>query len=228
MKDSVTSVMKTTMLFKGFDNDELELIQQNRNCRIIDYDKESVIFSDGDVPRKLYILLKGNVSIIKHTFSGKKIVIMNFSNPGDIFGEVYLYTSKESYDIQAETLDKSLVLEMSGDILKPNSGIDKDIAEKLKDNLLMILARKAYKLNNKVKVLGRNSIREKIAVYLLSNQAIDGSIKLNVAREEMAEYLNVPRPSLSREISNMVNEGIIERRGKSIEVVDQEKLESYL
>ena len=47
-------------------------------------------------------------------------------------------------------------------------------------------------------------------------------------REEMADYLNVTRPSLSRELSNMVKDGIIRNEGRDIVIIDQDKLESYL
>ena len=53
-------------------------------------------------------------------------------------------------------------------------------------------------MNQKVKVLGCASIREKIVRYLFERKNTDGTIRGNLVREEMAEYMNVTRPSLSR------------------------------
>ena len=47
-------------------------------------------------------------------------------------------------------------------------------------------------------------------------------------REEMADFLNVTRPALSREISAMVEEGIIRAGQGYLVILDQEALEEYL
>ena len=44
----------------------------------------------------------------------------------------------------------------------------------------------------------------------------------------MASYLAVSRPSLSRELSAMQREGIIEAAGRTIHILDMEQFESYL
>jgi DNA-binding transcriptional regulator LsrR (DeoR family) len=43
-------------------------------------------------------------------------------------------------------------------------------------------------------------------------------------RQELAEFLNVKRPSLSRELSNMQKEKIIEVYRSSVKILDMEKL----
>ena len=57
---------------------------------------------------------------------------------------------------------------------------------------------------------------------------LSGEIAKNPSREELADYLNVTRPSLSRELGNMEKEGIIRLDGRKIVIVSQEKLEEYL
>ena len=47
-------------------------------------------------------------------------------------------------------------------------------------------------------------------------------------REEMADYLTVSRPALSRELGNMVREGILKIDGRDLVILDQEALEEYL
>ena len=44
----------------------------------------------------------------------------------------------------------------------------------------------------------------------------------------IAAYLAVSRPSLSRELSAMQREGIIEAEGRTIRIVDMERFEGYL
>jgi CRP-like cAMP-binding protein len=49
-----------------------------------------------------------------------------------------------------------------------------------------------------------------------------------MTREALADYLNVARQSLSRELSAMQEEGLIEVSGKRSIILDQERLEEYL
>jgi len=83
-------------------------------------------------------------------------------------------------------------------------------------------------MNQKVKVLGCASIREKIVRYLFERKNTDGTIRGNLVREEMAGYMNVTRPSLSRELGSMQKEGILEIQGRDIRIADWEKFEMYL
>lgn len=65
-------------------------------------------------------------------------------------------------------------------------------------------------------------------MFLTERQGKDGRVMGNLAREDMADYLNVSRPSLSRELGNMTREGILRIEGRNIVIVNQEELESYL
>lgn len=68
-------------------------------------------------------------------------------------------------------------------------------------------------------------------VYLFMEKTgydVSGVVRTPLSREEMADYMNVTRPSLSRELGNMVKEGILALEGRKIVVQNQEALESYL
>ena len=56
----------------------------------------------------------------------------------------------------------------------------------------------------------------------------DNNVILAMSRENMADYLNVARPSLSRELANMNAEGLIEVKGRQIKVLEPEELEMML
>lgn len=62
----------------------------------------------------------------------------------------------------------------------------------------------------------------------MQRQDAQGRVLGELGREEMADYMGVARPSLSRELGAMQNEGIIALHGRAIEVVDQERLDGYL
>ena len=90
------------------------------------------------------------------------------------------------------------------------------------------LSWKAYNMNRKLRILGSGSLRERIVRFLVECQDSEGQIHMNLSREEMADYLNITRPSLSRELGKMQEEGILELDRRQILVKDQEKMELYL
>ncbi len=47
-------------------------------------------------------------------------------------------------------------------------------------------------------------------------------------QSQLAEYLNVSRPALSKEINKMMKEGLVIMEGKRIEILDKTTLEKYL
>ena len=65
------------------------------------------------------------------------------------------------------------------------------------------------------------------SVFLWNARTVK-KIHMNLSREEMADHLNITRPSLSRELGKMQEEGILELDRRQILVKDQEKMELYL
>lgn len=87
-------------------------------------------------------------------------------------------------------------------------------------NMLGIFAHKAFFLTRRVSLLSSGSLRRKLAALLLEHRRTDGSLALTMNREQMADYLGVTRPSLSRELSAMRDEGLLHIEGRSIRVPD--------
>lgn len=227
--DSIIQALSKSALCKEFTQDELLSLLEENNTEIKKYEKGSFVFEEGDVPDRLYVLIYGLVEVSKLTFSGKKILITTIENPGDMFAEVYMFMGKSKYDMSAQTGEESLILSISSEFFENISyNTNALVAEKIRKNLMSIFAMKAYNLSGKVRLLGCGSIREKISLYLIENQTPSGEIAKNPSREELADYLNVTRPSLSRELGNMEKEGIIRLDGRKIVIVSQEKLEEYL
>lgn len=232
--NKVIQALKCSGLCRQFTNDEIKALSEGNNTEIERYEKGSFVFEEDDIPDRLYVLIEGCVEVSKMTFSGKKILITTIENAGDMFAEVYMFMGKNKYDMSAQVTTESIVLSISSSFFENIShneyvcAADSEIAKKITKNLMSIFAMKAYNLSGKVRLLGCSSIREKIALYLIENQTPSGEIVKNPSREELADYINVTRPSLSRELGNMEKEGIIKLEGRKIKIMSQEKLEEYL
>jgi CRP-like cAMP-binding protein len=93
-------------------------------------------------------------------------------------------------------------------------------------NLLRILSDYTISLNKKIDYLSEKSLRSKLSMYLMElYQKTDGSnLTIPMKRHELADYLNVSRPSLSKELGLMRDEGFIDFNGSSIHINDTSKL----
>ena len=242
MRQEIKEQLKGTSLARGMTDEDVEALLASSQVRRVRYKKGEIIFHEGDVPERLFLLVSGAVRILKDTYSGRQIFLGEIRKPGVMFGEVYLFIERHAYDMFTQALTATELLEISSRMLTQGAAED-DFGEAddperaqrvrlqglLQRNLLRDFARKAYQMNNMLKVLASGSLRGKIARYLmLQPQKADGKICLSESRESTAIYLAVSRPALSRELSAMQKEGILAVESRTIHILDREKLEEYL
>ena len=227
-REQLIPVLKKSSLAAGMSDEEVAELLASAQVHLREYPKGQIVFHEGDMPKSLYILLTGEVHILKDTFSGRRIFLSEINEPGDMFGEVY-EVLKQPYDMYVETVTPVRLLEISSDLFTLEAGGELSrSALKIQRNLMRIFARKAYFMHNKIKVLASGSLREKIIRFLFIELQGKRELELTGSREFMAAYLAVTRPSLSRELSAMQREGIIALDGKCVKVLDMERFEEYL
>jgi CRP-like cAMP-binding protein len=211
--------IKDNVLFKGLSLEEIQICLDCSKARIKEYEKNQIIFSQMDPPKALYVLLKGSVSVCKDTPDGRRYIVTNIEEK-DIFGEVYVFLEKADYSYYVIPNAKSSVLEIPKEYFFSTCEKTCTAHSHIIQNMLGILAQKAYFLNNKVQLLTSGSLRQKIAKYLLEKCSDKKYVKLSMNREQLSAYLNVTRPSLSRELINMQEDGFIEVDRDMIKILD--------
>ena len=95
--------------------------------------------------------------------------------------------------------------------------------------MLKVVSNRALMLNKKLEYLSIKSLRGKISTYLLEEQKKEGNttFQLNLNRNELADFINVSRPSLSRELGKMRDEGLIDFHSTAIKINDFEALKKF-
>ena len=188
------------------------------------YQKDSFIFFEGDLPKALFVLKSGVVQIEKNDADGKRIIMNRFETPETVFGEVYAFLQSIPYDYSCRIIADAEILSIPANIFSTSATLPA-VQTKIVQNLLSILAHKAYFLNQKLLIFSSFTLRKKIAVYLLQQAHGQPKITLTLNREAMAEYLAVPRPSLSRELMNMQKDNLLSI-SKDTVTVNIDKLEA--
>lgn len=209
-------------LFKNLTKEEIDsFIKENKGLRR-SIKKGEEVFSQGEIPNYLFILEEGSVVVENISENGNRSIVNRFSKPGTVFGEVYLYLPERSYDYSCVCdVDSTILaipktaLVMSGDNFKNSKVIN---------NMLLILSEKAFYLNQKLLIQSGKTLREKLSRFFLSNSK-ESSLELEFNREELADFLGVTRPSISREIMNMKRDGLIDVVGNKV-ILNKEMLEN--
>ncbi|MGI6150880.1 MAG: Crp/Fnr family transcriptional regulator [Christensenellales bacterium] len=221
-------LMRKSPLFSGMTDAEIQSCLKCSGSEIVSYEKDQIIFFQQDIPSKLYVLLEGSVAVCSDSVCGRRNILATFSRPGELFGEVFLFLDKKTYENYAQAATSAKVLQMPKQFLYQNCVKSCGYHTKLISNMLSILSKKAYYLNQKLQIISGSTLRQKIARVLIQNAAVDGTVTLGMNREELADFLNVARPSLSRELMKMKEEGMIRISGKKISIVDQNGLQDLL
>jgi len=181
-----------------------------------------VVFFEGDVSDKFYIINHGKIKTFKHTREGKEQILYILSE-GDFIGDLSLL-KKSTFKYNAEALEEVGVCTISKDdldkILKANPEIALSILENVHDRLV--------NLENLVQTLSTKDVEARIAGLLLNfsknfGEQKDGKVMINLAltREEMANFVGVTRETMSRKLSSMQDEGILELIGNKRIIINK-------
>lgn len=212
-------------LFEGIDTEEMLTILGCMGVKILDYKKNDYLTVGGQAFSQIGIVLEGSVSLTKETASGNRVII-GILGPGEMFGEMAAYSGRKTWPVTVIAQTKCTIMYFSQDKIV---GCCERVClshKKLIMNMLKVLSQRAMMLNKKVEYLSIRNLRGKISTFLLEESKKTGknTFQLPFNRNELADFLNVSRPSLSRELGKMRDEGIIDFHSTAVKIKDLEAL----
>ncbi len=207
-----------TILFSGMDGAEIEEALAALDAREKSYPKDEIILRAGEITRRMGLILDGSVTIENNDVSGER-TILSHAGEGEFFAETYALLPDEVMlvDVRANEDCRILFLDISGISAGAAQG---PVArhsrwrEKMTLNLLLICARKNLVLSERNFITSAKGIRGKVTAYLnsVSLRGHSDSFDIPFDRQQLADYLNADRTSLSKELGKMSREGLIKCR----------------
>ena len=200
-----------TPLFADIDSDNFDSMMKCLNPRINSYKKNDYITVSGNEFNSIGIILEGKAMISKVNPAGDRVVL-NALNPGDIFGEIIVFSNKDKWPATIQAQNESMVFFLGKEKLLGNCENVCPWHKVLIENILGIISERALLLNKKIEYLSIKSIQGKVSTYLLEqyNKIGKKSFEISMNRKQLADFLNVSRPSMSRELGKMRDKGIID------------------
>lgn len=229
MNDTWLGVLCRMPLFQGISREDLILLMNCINPQVCTYEAHALIASAGDDLTGIGIMLKGRAAVSKENTAGDRM-ILSLLGPGDMFGEMPAFSGSNIWPATICAQEPSTVLFLPPGMIVSGCHMACERHRMLTRNMLGVLTRKALLLNHKLDYLTIKSLRGRISTYLLEQRMEAGSdtFVLPMKRHELADFLNVSRPSLSREMCRMREEGLIDFYRSSVRIRDVVALRSAL
>lgn len=217
--------LKACGLFTGFSDAEIMVLLSCFTVTSRKYRKGDVVCTAGRPQEHIGIVLAGEIHVQKEDYHGNRLIIGHFG-PGEMFGEVSAFARTGQWPNMVLAGHDSTVLFMP--YARIGSPCKKLCSAHplLINNMLGIVAHKALIMNSRINYLKIKSMREKLATFLYEQYQRTGNRTFDISlnRDELADFLNVSRPSMSRELGRIRDLGLIDFYRSSFTIKDLEAL----
>ncbi|MDD4767901.1 MAG: Crp/Fnr family transcriptional regulator [Desulfotomaculaceae bacterium] len=224
-----TKVFSECVLFRGIDPEELNVVFTCLKPKVSSYEKNEWVAVACEKFNGLGVVLAGEVVIARENAAGDRVIIA-VNTPGEMFGEMAAFSGEGVWPVAVMARTACTVMFLpAGKIIGSCERVCASHRQ-LITNLLEIVSEKALMLHRKVEYLTIKSLRGKISAFLMEQYKKMGSptFLLPLKRNELADFLNVSRPSLSREMCRMRDEGVIDFHRDSIKIMRVEALRGMI
>jgi CRP-like cAMP-binding protein len=212
-------ILRDVYLFSGVPEADLEALEHLAVSKA--FARQATIFREGREAQGFYLLSHGSVKLVKSSPIGKEYII-RLVGPGETFAEAAVF-SDASYPATAMALEDCQTL------FFPKAPFLRHLAASptLARNMLATLSRLMLHLTRQLEDLSLKEVSARLARYLLERcQERHGRIEKGLAFElpttktHLAAYLGTIGETLSRTLSRLKSQGVIEVEKGRITITD--------
>lgn len=220
---------KNIALFTDIAPSEISSMLDCLGASIVCFKKGEYILMAGELTHHVGILLSGQATIYKDDVLGNRSVIATLTPP-DLFAESFVCAGITTSPVTVEASADCEVLRISFHKIVRTCSACCTHHNSLVKNMLSIIARKNLALNEKIDHVAKKTTRQKLASYLLSQAEKNksDSFSIGLDRQALSEYLCVNRSALSRELSKICSDGIVDYKRNHFTIHSLERLEDIL
>lgn len=204
------SLLKTTKLFAGVQEHEIEAMLSCLGAEQKNYQKGAYVLRAGEHIRCIALLAEGKLHIQKDDFWGNCSIVTQIV-PGEMFGEAYALPGSGVLLNDVVALEESTVLFFDMARIFSVCPSACQFHSLTIRNLFSVISEKNRILVTKLGYLSSRSTRDKLLSYLSDQAKKAGSPTFSIPfnRQQLADFLCVDRSAMSNELSKMKAEGIL-------------------
>ena len=202
-----TACVSLVPIFNHLDLESMNKIAAKAKHR--DLERGEYLYQAGDEEDSIYIVHKGQLRVYHLSEAGKEQLI-RVLNPGEFTGEWTLFSSNTFHENFGEATRKTAICEISRQDLE---GLLKDYLEILM-KILQAMSERLSQSEKQTASVATESVINRVIYYLEDLTAgeieDDVTIRLPMARKDIASYLGTTPETLSRRFKELENKGLIE------------------
>lgn len=174
------------------------------------YKKNEIIFFESNEIRNVGIILSGTVHMIKNDAEGYQTLLVTMKT-GDLFGESFSCGSHLNAHVSFIATTPCIILFLPFYKIIHSCKMTCTFHHRLIENMVRYISDKNVQLMNKIEIISKKTLREKIMTYLQQQASVQNSkhFTISLGRLELADYLCADRSALTRELSHMQKDGLI-------------------
>ena len=203
-----------TNLFTNISEKNQEKILKILEASTLNFKPNCQILTSVKLDNMIGIVISGYMQIIRTDYNGNRNIIEELTE-NDVFGTTISSLTNECEIITKE--DTKIVIIDFNNIL---NDVENNLSyyKQFIKNLLEIYSDKIHTKNERIEILTKKTIRDKLLEYfkIVSKRNNSKKIYLTMTYIELADYLAVDRSAMTRELKNLTDEGFIDRVDKKI------------
>lgn len=187
------------------------------NAVIKEYKRGDSVYRQGDKPQGIYFVHRGLVGLLLLGAQSGKEHLMRFFKEDQFFGHRSLF-SDEGYHGSAVVLQPTTIKFISKEIIF--QAIDKN--PKLLHDVVRVLSKELRRCENHQLMILENQILPRVAQSLIYLKDIKPDH--NWTRQEVANFCASTVSTVIKAMAELENMNLIKQVGRSIEIIDRNKL----
>lgn len=203
-------VLEKCPLFDGIDPKDLSAMLACLGARVSRYQKNQVIFREGEAANYVGIVLSGAAQIVREDFYGNRSIVARIES-AELFGESFACAGVEALPVSVTAAEDSQVMLIDCRRITASCTSACSFHSRMIFNLLRVVATKNLLFNQKIEITSHRTTREKLMAFLLmqAKQNKSRSFTIPYDRQALADYLGVDRSAMAVEISKLRKDGVI-------------------
>ena len=196
-------------LFQGLPPDALEDALSYFEAHVKAYEKGAFLHQVSFPLERFGLVLSGTIQVSMDDMDGHHIIMNNVS-AGGLFGEAYCFLGTDA-PIYICAVTEAEVLWMRPTRVKAPRLPLQERDQMLANRFVAALASRTLSLNQRIQILSRRTLREKLITFLSQYATAQGdTFTVPFDRASMANFLGADRSALSRELSHLRKEGVLD------------------
>ena len=205
-----SEILQKSILFRGLSEAEISDALDFFQAEERKYRKGAGILHAGMLTDRMGLVLEGSVTIENNDIWGNRTILSNVGK-GQFFAETYAYLPGEPMLVDVVANENCRILFLRIGSLHRSFPSGGSWVMPFLSNLLSISAHKNLALSGRSFHTAPKTIRGRVMSYLNTVSLQKGSREFDIPfdRQQLADYLNLERSALSKELGKMQRDGLI-------------------